>query len=145
MTRVGVITLLNILTRQQAVFFSLIEQFKEASGSIETMSDSAGTLRDSYDTFLESVTAHINSFKAAFQNLSNTFMSSDFLKGAIDLFTDLVNTLDFLVDKIGGLPAIVGTIAAGFSFKNIGRGKMFPLVLNMPIIICVPSDTVVFI
>ena len=56
--------------RQQSVFYSLVEQFQEASGAMDEMANSAGTLQESYAVFMESITAHINQFKAAFQSLS---------------------------------------------------------------------------
>ena len=54
--------------RQQSVFYSLVEQFQEASGAMDDMANSAGTLQESYDTYMESTTAHINQFKAALQS-----------------------------------------------------------------------------
>ena len=33
--------------RQQSVFYSMIEQFQEASGAMEDMANSAGTLQES--------------------------------------------------------------------------------------------------
>ena len=57
-------------TRQQAIFFSLVEQFREASGAMEAMANSTGTLEESYSIYMDSVTAHVNQLKAAFQGLS---------------------------------------------------------------------------
>lgn len=83
-------------TRQQAVFFSIIEQFQEASGAMDAMAGSAGTLETAYETYLDSTTAHINQFKAAFEELSATTFNSKLLSNIVDLgtaFTGFVNTL----------------------------------------------------
>ena len=80
--------------RQQSVFFSMVEQFQEASGAMEDMANSAGTLQESYATYIDSVTAHINQFKAAFQSLSQTTFSSDFLNGIIDFGTGILGVLE---------------------------------------------------
>ena len=38
--------------RQQSVFYSLVEQFQEASGAMDEMANSAGTLQESYAVFM---------------------------------------------------------------------------------------------
>lgn len=99
-------------TRQQAVFYSIIEQFQEAEGAMQSMAGSAGELQKSYDIYLESVTAHINEFKAAFQELGSNTFESDFLKQLVDLGTDLVEALNWLVeiiDAVGGLNTVLKT------------------------------------
>ena len=104
--------------RQQSVFYSMVEQFQEASGAMEDMANSAGTLQDSYSVFMESTTAHINQFKAAFQSLSQTTFSSDFLNDFIDFGTTLLGILESIVkvvNALGGLNTVlyvtVGLIA----------------------------------
>lgn len=52
------------------------------------------------------------------------------------IITQVSNLLEFvtkLADTIGGIPILI----AGIGLKNIGSPKMFGLVLNLPIIICV--------
>jgi len=83
-------------TRQQAAFFSIINNFQEASGAMDAMADSAGTLEQAYSTYLDSTTAHINQFKAAFEELGANTFKSDFLSNMVDLgtaFTGFVNAL----------------------------------------------------
>ena len=101
--------------RQQSVFFSMVEQFQEASGAMEDMANSAGTLQESYATYIDSVTAHINQFKAAFQSLSQTTFSSDFLNGIIDFGTGILGVLETLMrltDVLGGLNGVLVKTAA---------------------------------
>lgn len=96
--------------RQQSVFFSMVEQFQEASGAMEDMAHSAGTLQESYATFMESTTAHINQFKAAFQSLSQSTFSTDFLNGIIDLGTNILKILEAIsriINVIGGLNTVL--------------------------------------
>lgn len=97
-------------TRQQAVFYSIIEQFREASGAMDAMSHSAGELQKSYNIYMESTTAHINQFKAAFQELGADTFDSDFLNQFIDLGTALIGILDGIinvVNALGGLNTIL--------------------------------------
>ena len=124
-------------TRQQAIFSSLIGQFKEASGSMEAMSNSAGELRNSYSTYMKSAEAHINQLKASFESLSKSMFESDSIKVFIDALSGVLSVLDKITQTLGGIPTIITGITAGLSaFKNIGRDKRFSL-LNMPIVITV--------
>lgn len=108
-------------TRQQAVFFSMVEQFQEASGAMEDMANSAGTLQSSYDTFMESTTAHINQFKAAFQSLAETTVKTDFLNGFIDFGTGLIKTVESvmtLINAFGGLNTVLAVTVGLFATMN---------------------------
>ena len=96
--------------RQQSVFYSLVEQFQEASGAMDEMANSAGTLQESYAVFMESITAHINQFKAAFQSLSQSTVTKDFVNDIIDLGTNFLKIFDGImrvVDALGGLNTVL--------------------------------------
>lgn len=93
-------------TRQQNIFFSLIEQFQEAQGAMESMSNSTGTFSAAYSEYMDSVTAHINQFKAAVSELSTSLFESNFLNFFIDLGTGIVNSITGIssfITSIGGL------------------------------------------
>lgn len=48
-------------------------------------------------------------------------MNSDFLKGALDFITSLVNGLDKLIDTIGVVPTLLGAFGAGKFIMNITK------------------------
>lgn len=112
-------------TRQQAVFFSLVEQFKEASGAMDAMTDSAGALNDAYSVYMDTVQAHINQFKAAFESLSQTAVDSGVATDIVDIGQKLLVVVERvfrLIDAIGGLKAVifeVVTITALFNHRLI--------------------------
>lgn len=111
-------------TRQQAVFYSIIEQFQEATGAMDEMSNSAGELQKSYDIYMESTTAHINQFKAAFQELGADTFDSEFLQQFIDLGTHIIELLDGLagvVDAIGGLNTVLNITIILLATINGGK------------------------
>lgn len=123
--------------RQQAVFYSIIEQFREASGAMDAMADSAGTLRESYDIFMQSITAHVNQFKAAFQELSNNAVTRDFVNGLIDIGKFLIEVLNGvmkIVNAVGGLKTILLSIAGilvGNHLQAIG-GFLHKIIMLIP-------------
>lgn len=110
--------------RQQTVFFSIIQNFnKVAAGSLKQMTGASGAMQKSYDEWMNSVTAHIETFKAAFQGLSADLISSGFLTGLVDIGTTIVNIIDGIVrlnSKLGTTAITIGSIAAvAGSIKSI--------------------------
>ena len=104
-------------TRQQAVFYSIIGQFKEATGAMEQMSNSAGELKESYSIYMDSAQAKINQFKASFQEFSTNVFSSSFVKNLVDIGSLLLNGANQLA-KCGTLfPMIISGITTIRSFK----------------------------
>ena len=111
---------------------ALIQAFQ--SGQIQKayadIQDSAGSAYEEQVRWMESLEAKTAQFEAAFQSLSNTILDSDLLKGIVDFGTGTISVLDSVIDKFGTLPTLMATVGAGLGFKNIGRPKMFGLVLK---------------
>lgn len=95
--------------------------FDTARDALETSLNSAGSAMAEHEKWQQSLEAQINKLKASWQSLSQAFLKSDFLKGALDAIIGLVDGLTKLIDTFGTLPALLGTVAAGMSlFKNKG-------------------------
>lgn len=101
--------------RQQSVFYSMVEQFQEASGAMDAMANSAGTLESSYATFMESVSAHINKFNAAFQSFASSTASTDLINGFIDAGTKALE----IIEKITSALGLLGTGSLALLGKGI--------------------------
>ena len=101
--------------RQQNVFFSIVEQFREASNAMTAMGNSAGALDASYSKYLDSIEAHTNKFKATFTELSKTVVDSGIAKDLVDMGSGLLEGLTGVfntLNNIGGvLPIIVGAVS----------------------------------
>lgn len=93
-------------TRQQAAFFSIISNFQEASGAMDAMANSAGELEKAYDVYLGSTTAHVNQFKAAFEELGANTFNSKTLANIVDLGTAFTGYVNALVKAKALLPTI---------------------------------------
>ena len=80
-------------------------------------------MKDAYVVWMESITAHIETLKAAFQGLADDVISSDLLKGLIDAGTWIINITDGIVrlnDNVGSLALTIGTIITAVkSIKSI--------------------------
>lgn len=111
-------------TRQQNVFYSLINNFKSAEDAMSAMQDSTGELSTAYGTYMDTIEAHTNQFKATFQELSRQIITSDLAKSVVDIgvkLLNLVSTIAKLIDKLGGLQSILYTIGSIGIIKGIDK------------------------
>ncbi len=102
-------------TRQQNVFFSLIEQFQEAEGAMQSMEASTGALSDAMAVFESTTTAHLNNLKTAFLDLAHSLFESSFLQFFIDLGTHVlegITAITQFIDKIGGMRTVIMAVVA---------------------------------
>ena len=93
----------------------LEKAYKEAT-------DAEGSAMREQEKYQESVQYSIERTKASLEELSNDFMSSNFLKGIIDFGDGAINVLDNLLSILGSFPTVIGSIMGSLTlFKNIGR------------------------
>ena len=107
--------------RQGNIVSSLMTNFDTARDALETSLNSAGSAMAEHEKWQKSLEAQILKLKASWQGLSQAFLKSDFLHGALSAVIGLLDGLTKLIDTFGTLPALLGVVAAGFSaFKNKG-------------------------
>ena len=102
-------------TRQQAVFYSIIENFQEASKSMESMTNSSGALQEAFSDYMNTAKAHIQNFKNAFAALATSVFDSGLLNFFIDIATAVVNGISTVTDwikNLGGLKTILLGVAS---------------------------------
>lgn len=110
--------------RQQAIFYSIIEQFQEASGAMDAMENSVGSLSNAYDEYLNSVQAHIDQFMAKVQAFGKDMFDSDTMAGVIDFgsrLMDLVSIVGKAINALGGLKVVVAGVASTLAIMNLSR------------------------
>lgn len=99
---------------------AITQQFQDAEYAVSQSLDSVGSASIENQKYLDSLSGRLSMLQSSFQNLSNTVISSDFLKSAVDSGTTLITVLDTLIDKLGILPTIgIGTGAFAL-IKNLG-------------------------
>ena len=113
--------------RQGNVVSSLMNNFDIAEQALETSMNSAGSAMKEHEKWSQSLEAQLLKLKAAWQGLSQSFMKSDFLKGALNAIIKLVDGISKLIDNIGLLP----TLALAFTaFKSFSGKGIFRVVEN---------------
>lgn len=97
-----------------------MNNFDIAQNALETSLNSSGSAMAEHAKWQQSLEAQILKLKAAWQSLSQSFMDSNFLKGAMDAVIGLVDALNWLIDTFGTLPTLIGAFAAFESFQGVG-------------------------
>lgn len=102
-------------TRNTSGIMSTITNIKDAIGAYSSAMDSAGTATEANNIYMDTTKAKVGELKAAFQELSSDFISSNFTKGAVEGLKGIVEAIDKIVETIGSL----GTILAGLGLANV--------------------------
>lgn len=102
-------------TRNTSGIMSTITNIKDAIGAYSSAMDSAGTATEANNVYMDTTKAKVGELKAAFQELSSDFISSNFTKGAVEGLKGIVEAIDKIVETVGSL----GTILAGFGLAKV--------------------------
>lgn len=108
--------LLNTLAgkRQADVAASILKNWEGVEKAVLDAQNSMGSAIKENERAIDSIQGHINAFKNAFQDLSDTILSSELVKGVIDIGTGLLKVLDRVVEftnKIGGANTVLSVFA----------------------------------
>lgn len=124
MSDVDQAALLELLAgkRQSNALASAITNMDDAVKVLNTSMNSAGSASREYERWLESVEAKQQQFSAAYQVLSTTILDSDLVKGTIDAGTGLLGWLNRVIERVGVLPTVLGTIGG---IRSLGGDKGF--------------------
>ena len=106
---------------QFEVFANLMKNWGSAVEATNKAMDSQGSSIRENEKYLDSIEGKIQAFQSAWEQLSYHVMSSDFIKGVIDLGTDLIKILDTLVQKIGTVPTLLGMLGTAFGAMKLGK------------------------
>ena len=105
-----------------------MQNFDIARDALETSLNSSGSAMKEHEKWQQSLEARLNKLKSAWQGLSQAFLKSDFLKGALDAVIGLVDGLTKLIDTIGVLPTLITAFATAKTFTK--GGGFFKVILD---------------
>lgn len=108
--------------RQGNIMSALMTNFDIAREATNTAINSEGSAMRELSNYQEGIGYSAEKFKAQFQEFSNTFLSSDFLKGITDLGTTGLGGLTSFIKSVGTLPTFTGLFGGSMLTKN-GLGK----------------------
>ena len=108
---------------------ALISNWGNVEKATEAAKNSAGTAARENEIYMDSLQGRLNSLKAAWQEFSNDFLSSDFLKNSVTAIKGFIELIDSLVKKVGtlGTAIIGGGLFVGIKSLINNFGKVFAL------------------
>ncbi len=98
---------------------ALITNFSDAEKAMLTASDSDGSATTENEKYLDSIDGKISQLKATWETFSNTVLSSSVIKSLIDDSTDILNTLDKIIEETGSLTALAVSGSIFGAIKSI--------------------------
>lgn len=107
--------------RQGNVLAATLTNLDDLQAALQTSQNSAGSAIAEHEIWLDSIEAKTNQFKAAFESLSSTIVSDDFLKTLYDSGTSLLQVTESLIESCGGFGntlMTLGTIIAVLNFDK---------------------------
>lgn len=103
-------------THHMNSFMVLMQNFDKALEYVNTAQNASGESMVKYEAYTDSLQGKLAGLDNAFQSLSNTTLSSDFMSGAVEQGTSFLNVITQIIDQIG----ILNTAAIGL---GIIQGK----------------------
>lgn len=93
---------------------AILQNPEDLKDAYETALNSDGSAQRELDTFLDSIQGRIDLFTTAVQEMWTHIISSDFIKGIVDIGTTLIKT----IDQVGVVGSSVLGMFGGFIIKN---------------------------
>lgn len=118
-SRASLLELIAGKNRAQGVS-ALLNNWSEAESILRTSLESSGSAEKENAVYLESISGKLNQLKAQYQELWQESINDDMVKFFIDLGTSITK----LATDLGGIPSILGAIAAAVAGIKIA-GKEF--------------------
>ena len=101
--------------RQRENFLTLMENYGTALEYTSTAANSAGTSLEKFENYQQGVESSQKSFVASFEDLSDSVLSSDFVKGVYDTGSGILGFLTSVVDTLGTIPGLIAPIVTLFA------------------------------
>ena len=100
-------------------FTVLMENYAKAQEYATLATNSSGEALQKYEHYKDSLKGKNEAFKNQFQELSTTFMTSDFMSGITETGTSALEIFTKLIDKFGVLGTVLGAGGIGFGIRSL--------------------------
>ena len=96
--------------RNSNVIAALIENFDIAEEVVSNSANAAGSALAENEKYLDSIGGKLAQFRASFEALSSSTISSNLIKGVIGFGTVAIDTLTSIIDNLGTIPTLLTAI-----------------------------------
>lgn len=105
--------------RQANIGAAILENGDLLQEVYKTAEESIGSATKEQERFSQSIQYSINSFKAAYQSLASDVVGSKFVKELVDIGSEIIKGLDFIITKTGILQGILVGFGSLAIFKTV--------------------------
>lgn len=113
-------------SRQQSRFIAMMSDYGRTQELVSAAYNSAGASQEQFEKTLDSLNAKLTKLKNAWDQFAMGLANNEFIKGAIDVLTGLLNTINSIIDGIsGGNGLAKSVLSLGFAFSAFKLGKNF--------------------
>ena len=113
-------------SRQQSRFIAMMSDYSRTQELVSAAYNSTGASQEQFEKTLDSLDAKLTKLKNAWDQFAMGLANNEFIKGAIDVLTELLNTINSVIDGIsGGNGLAKSVLSLGFAFSAFKLGKIF--------------------
>lgn len=103
----------------------LLENYELIDEVIESAENATGSAARENEAYMDSIDGKIDQLTNHIQEFWSTFIDTDAVKGVLDFLSGAIELATELVDKLGSIPTLLGLIGAGVSISSGGgRAKI---------------------
>ena len=93
---------------------ALIQNWSTVEDAIKSTQNAAGSADAENEKYLDSIEGKLAQFQAQFQETSTSILSSDLVKGAIDIGSGFLGFLNLVTEKLGSIPGLIAPLTSAF-------------------------------
>lgn len=113
-------------SRQQSRFIAMMSDYSRTQELVSAAYNSTGASQEQFEKTLDGLDAKLTKLKNAWDQFAMGLANNEFIKGAIDVLTGLLNTINSIIDGIsGGNGLAKSVLSLGFAFSAFKLGKNF--------------------
>jgi TP901 family phage tail tape measure protein len=105
-------------SRQQSRFIAMMSDYSRTQELVSAAYNSTGASQEQFEKTLDSLDAKLTKLKNAWDQFAMGLANNEFIKGAVDVLTFLLNTLNSIIDTVsGGNGVIKSLVSLGIAFS----------------------------
>lgn len=104
--------------RQANIGSAILQNVELAESILKTSQNSAGSALKENEIYLSSINGRLSQLDATWEVFSSDVLNSNLVKGAISFLNETLKVLDFIIDKLGVMPTLLGAIGSSWMASN---------------------------
>lgn len=105
-------------SRQQSRFIAMMSDYSRTQELVSAAYNSTGASQEQFEKTLDGLDAKLTKLKNAWDQFAMGLANNEFIKGAIDVLTGLLNILNSIIDTVsGGNGVIKSLVSLGIAFS----------------------------